>query len=394
VSTANIFFSLLALATNVALVVLIVLAVTGRSGGGSDLLRRVRGLALPLAAAVATVSTLGSLYYSEVLGLRPCPLCWYQRGAMYPLAVVLIVGLVMRRVAVWRIGLPLSLVGAVIAGYHYLIQHVPTLASTTVCSADFPCTAAEVWQFGFISLAYMALSGFLLIAALLWFGVRRSAGDTPRTVASGRRDAAVGVVGTMAVAAVAAVLAVPAAAPPDPAGGPELAAPQVTGEVLPEAVDPANDPAIGQELPAISGTDYTGTQVEILDDGRPKIVMLLAHWCPHCQEEVPEVQGWLDAEGEPADVDLYSVSTAVQAMQPNFPPQDWLQREGWTVPVIADDEDGTVAQAVGVGGYPFFVFVNADGTVAARHAGRLGVAQLEQAVQRLAETAQAPGSDG
>jgi disulfide bond formation protein DsbB len=119
-----------------------------------------------LAWGTAAVATAGSLYYSEVAGLVPCVLCWYQRIAMYPLVLVLGVAFVAADRRVWRYGLPLSLVGLVIAAYHVLIQFQPALDAGT-CSAAAPCTARYVAVYGFVSIPVMAGSGFLLLSALL-----------------------------------------------------------------------------------------------------------------------------------------------------------------------------------------------------------------------------------
>ena len=119
-----------------------------------------------LAWMTAALSMAGSLYYSEVFGLIPCVLCWYQRIAMYPLVLVLGVALVVRDGRVWRYGLPLSVVGLVIAAYHVLIQFQPALDAGT-CTAAAPCTARYVAVYGFISIPVMAGSGFLLITSLL-----------------------------------------------------------------------------------------------------------------------------------------------------------------------------------------------------------------------------------
>lgn len=119
-----------------------------------------------LAGLVAAASMVGSLYYSEVAGLVPCVLCWYQRIAMYPLVLVLGVGFLTRDAGVWRYGLPISVVGLLIAAYHVLIQFQPALDAGT-CTAAAPCTARYVAVFGFVSIPVMAGSGFLLISGLL-----------------------------------------------------------------------------------------------------------------------------------------------------------------------------------------------------------------------------------
>lgn len=150
----------------------------------------------------------------------------------------------------------------------------------------------------------------------------------------------------------------------------------VTGESLPPlAGDP--DPAVGMAAPAVSGEDFAGSPVSIGSDGRAKAIMFLAHWCPHCQAEVPVIQGWLDSGGAPADVDLYSVATSNDPSQPNYPPDAWLQGEGWTVPVLVDDGEDTAGRAFGVSAFPFFVFVDDQGNVVSRATGELSIDQLQ-----------------
>lgn len=153
--------------------------------------------------------------------------------------------------------------------------------------------------------------------------------------------------------------------------------PVISGAALPVLGDPANDPAVGQTIPTVTAAGGT-----IALDGRAKILVFLTHWCGHCQAEVPVVQAWLNAGGLPEDVDLVSVSTAIDPNRPNYPPEDWLAREGWTPPVIVDPAN-TVADAFGLSAFPYFVFVHADGTVAARATGELPVADIEAIVDGL-----------
>lgn len=153
--------------------------------------------------------------------------------------------------------------------------------------------------------------------------------------------------------------------------------PVVAGSPLPLYGDPASDPAVGQTIPTI-----TAAGGSIALDGRAKILVFLAHWCSHCQVEVPVVQAWLDAGGLPEDVDLVSVSTAIDPNRPNYPPDAWLAREGWTPPVLVDPTNA-VADAFGLSAFPYFVFVHADGTVGARATGELAIADLEAIVDGL-----------
>lgn len=158
--------------------------------------------------------------------------------------------------------------------------------------------------------------------------------------------------------------------------------PTVRGSGLTVLANPGNDASVGAAIPEVEGTSFDGSPVAIARDGRPKVLLFLAHWCSHCQAEVPVVQDWLDAGGGPDDVDLISVATAIDPTLPNHPPEAWLEREGWTVPVIVDPA-GTVADAYGLSAFPFWVFVDADGTVAARRTGELSIADLEGLIDGL-----------
>ncbi len=172
VSTVTLFYGLLALVANLAVIGLVALAVIAR--GSSTAARRLDGLrssfgssALLVAFVVATLATVGSLYFSEVAHFEPCRLCWYQRIAMYPLVVILGVAAVRRDPGVRRYVVPIAVIGALIATYHYALEWLPWLDSG-VCAAATPCTIVWFRELGFISLPYLALSAFLMILALVW----------------------------------------------------------------------------------------------------------------------------------------------------------------------------------------------------------------------------------
>ncbi len=156
----NRFASLLALLSLAIAVALLVPAVRRRARESG-----VTALFPWLGFAIAAVATAGSLGYSLGWKLPPCELCWYQRIAMYPLVVILGVG-AMRKESVRRFALPLAVTGIGLSGYHYLLQTFPDLVST-VCAVDVPCTAKWVNEFGFLSIPFMALSGFIAITVLL-----------------------------------------------------------------------------------------------------------------------------------------------------------------------------------------------------------------------------------
>lgn len=155
---------------------------------------------------------------------------------------------------------------------------------------------------------------------------------------------------------------------------------EVSGRSLPAFGTGATDTALGLPAPELRGPTFDGRGISVTADGTPKLLVFVAHWCPHCQAEVPRMVNWL-AGGAPDGVRLVAVSTGVDAARPNYPPSAWLEREDWTVPTIADDVDGTAARAFGLTSYPYFVAVKGDGTVAARASGEQTVAQLEALVR-------------
>ncbi len=121
-------------------------------------------IALPVATAVATVATLGSLWMSEVAGYPPCILCWYQRIAMYPLVVVLGVAAWRRDAQVWRTAVPIAAIGSAISIWHLVIERNPALGGP--CDPEAPCAVRWVEEFGVFTLPAMALAGFAAIIVL------------------------------------------------------------------------------------------------------------------------------------------------------------------------------------------------------------------------------------
>lgn len=155
---------------------------------------------------------------------------------------------------------------------------------------------------------------------------------------------------------------------------------EVRGDPLPPLTDPSSDPAIGEVAPELIGQSFDGSPVEIVHDGTPKLIFFVAHWCPHCQAEVPVVTSWLDGSSSKEGVDVYAVSTSVDPAAPNYPPSEWLSEEGWPAPVLADDSSSTAATAYGLSAFPFFTMVDGDGTVLFRGSGELQPSQLDQLV--------------
>jgi thiol-disulfide isomerase/thioredoxin len=176
----------------------------------------------------------------------------------------------------------------------------------------------------------------------------------------------------------------PASAPVASGSAATSGAPVISGTSLPTFEGPNADPAVGMPAPEVHGSSFDGTPVAIANDGRPKVVLFIAHWCPHCQREVPLIQDWVDSGAVPEGVDLVSVATFIDPARPNYPPDAWLQREGWTVPVIVDPTT-SVANAYGLNAFPYWVFIGPDGTVRARTVGELPIANLETVIRGLTE---------
>jgi disulfide bond formation protein DsbB len=166
------FFLVLALAVDAALVVAVVLAVAALVSPRArasvvSVATAVAAQSVLLAWIVATVTTLGSLYYSEHAGFVPCELCWYQRILMYPLVIVLGVAWLRRDTRVWMTALVFVVLGAPLSLYHWLVERVPAFAESSSCSVTAPCTAPWFEKLGFVTLAWMAMSSFLLIGVLM-----------------------------------------------------------------------------------------------------------------------------------------------------------------------------------------------------------------------------------
>lgn len=151
----------------------------------------------------------------------------------------------------------------------------------------------------------------------------------------------------------------------------------ITGDPLSPFAD-GDDPTVGQPAPEVSGTDFDGSEAAITADGRPKVIYFVAHWCPHCQEEVPAVQKLIDEGKQPEGLDIYAVSTSVDEGGGNFPPSKWLADEGFEPPVIRDDADGSAMAAFGGTSFPFTVYLDGENNVVARTAGQLPPDQIEK----------------
>lgn len=117
---------------------------------------------------ISLVATLGSLFFSEVMRLPPCVLCWYQRVFMYPLVVVSTVGLWSRDPGALRYAWPLAAGGLAVAVYHNLLYYHLIPESIAPCTTGVSCTSRQIEWLGFITIPLMSLTAFTLIVAGLF----------------------------------------------------------------------------------------------------------------------------------------------------------------------------------------------------------------------------------
>ena len=171
--------SVLALVTGAG-AVLVVLArlLASRVPVAAEWGARVVALRLPLTLMVAGGSMIGSLYFSEVENYIPCRLCWFQRIAMYPIALVALVAVLRRDTAARFYLVPMAAVGAAISTYHYLIEW-GVLNDSESCGVFGPA-CADIWfrEFGFVTLAFMALAAF--VATVVFNTVSFESVQTPQ----------------------------------------------------------------------------------------------------------------------------------------------------------------------------------------------------------------------
>lgn len=167
----------------------------------------------------------------------------------------------------------------------------------------------------------------------------------------------------------------------------------VAGATLPRYGGPTNDDAVGHTLPTLTGVGFDGSHVTVGPTGTPQVVMFVAHWCPHCQAEVPRIVD-LAKQGAFEGLSVSTVATGTNPDYPNYPPSAWLSREDWPFPVMVDSQQSTAAQAYGLSAYPFFVFVGADGKVAGRATGELAPADLTKILDALRDGKTLPTASG
>jgi thiol-disulfide isomerase/thioredoxin len=164
---------------------------------------------------------------------------------------------------------------------------------------------------------------------------------------------------------------------------------EVTGAPVPQLDrEAASDPAIGTPLPTLTGETFDGQPITVggPSDG-PTLVVYLAHWCPFCNEEIPELITVNQRGGFPDDLTVVGVSTGVDPAAPNYPPSEWLVEKGWPWRTLADSPESTAFVVSGGAGFPYLVLLDAEGNIIARDSGKKPADELEAWVNDALATA-------
>ncbi len=131
------------------------------------------------------------------------------------------------------------------------------------------------------------------------------------------------------------------------------------------------DPALGATAPVIVAETYEGDRLTLGNDGVARVIGFLAHWCPHCQAELPRLVEWLKSIAVPEGVEVVAISTAVNPDSDNYPPSKWFEREGYEGILLRDSEDHALATGYGLVGFPYWTVIGADGSVINRVTGKI-----------------------
>jgi len=153
-----------------------------------------------------------------------------------------------------------------------------------------------------------------------------------------------------------------------------------TGTALPALEDSVpvvgTDPAVGTPAPVLKGFSFNGMEMTIKATGKPMLLVFLAHWCPHCNAEIPRLIEWKASGDLPETVQVIGITTGSRDDQANWPPSEWIVNMEWPWPVMADSEAQDAALAMGVSGYPGLVLIGGDGKVLARRSGEASISEL------------------
>jgi cytochrome c biogenesis protein CcmG/thiol:disulfide interchange protein DsbE len=154
----------------------------------------------------------------------------------------------------------------------------------------------------------------------------------------------------------------------------------VEGTGLPELVQGAADPATGMKAPVLTMDTFAGEPVEINPVGKAYMISFLAHWCEHCNAEMPILKGI--EKQVPKGLEVIGVATGVNEAAAHYPPSTWFASEGFPYRVFLDDKAGLAMNSMGGSGYPHIVFIDAAGNVTKRLTGESPAADLLEAMNQ------------
>ena len=157
---------------------------------------------------------------------------------------------------------------------------------------------------------------------------------------------------------------------------------EIQGDALPPLGD-RGDSAIGTKAPIIRGISLEGDEIYIGGEGYYSLIIVLAHWCPHCRNEVRELTKFLKDVEVPSNLKLISLATSIRSDRPNYPPHEWFEQEKWPLPVVVDTSQSEIAIHYGVTSYPFFILIDDKGNIQSRRPGRLGIEGFENLFSNL-----------
>jgi thiol-disulfide isomerase/thioredoxin len=145
----------------------------------------------------------------------------------------------------------------------------------------------------------------------------------------------------------------------------------------------ATDPAIGQTIADFDAQTITGGEFNSIEPGVARIYSVLAHWCPFCQQELPEIVEWMEDANLGDDVEFVAAAVSVDSTRDNYPPADWFETEEFEGTIIVDNEANKLMDLLGTQSFPFLVAVDASGEVVDRFSGISTSAQLDAALAAI-----------
>ena len=122
---------------------------------------------LSIVFGVSLLASLGSLYFSEILGWAPCVLCWYQRVFMYSIVIVSALAIIFKDAKAYRYIITLAVIGGLISLYHNLLYWGLIPESAGPCQNGVSCTAKYLELYGFITIPFLCLLAFILITVIM-----------------------------------------------------------------------------------------------------------------------------------------------------------------------------------------------------------------------------------